>query len=243
MNSISIIIPVLNEATQIGDAIRYLFRHSPVDQIMYTQSSGHTPIGIVEIIVVDGGSTDDTRKIAASAGAVVITSAASRAVQMNAGAKVAKGNILYFVHADTRPPATFTTDILQAIEQGKDMGCYRYVFDRPDFLLKINAWFNRFSWLWCQGGDKTFFIKKTLFDQLGGYNEQYVIMEEYDFLRRATSQYRLHTLPKYAIASARKYEHNSWLRVQFANMLVFNLFRLGLAPVRLKKLYSRMIKK
>ena len=121
------------------------------------------------------------------------------------------------------------------------MGCYRYKFDRPDFLLKINAYFNRYPWLWCQGGDKTFFIKKTIFNQLGGYDEHYVIMEEYDFLRRAMSRYRLHTFPEYAIVSARKYEQNSWLRVQLANMLVFNLFRLGVAPVRLKKLYGRMI--
>ena len=81
MNSISIIIPVLNEAVCIADTLRYLSE----------QNRG----GVKEIIVVDGGSTDATREVAAAAGAKVIKSAPGRAVQMNAGARMAQGDILY----------------------------------------------------------------------------------------------------------------------------------------------------
>jgi len=226
---ISVIVPVFQEAARIGDLVRYLLLHGGE--------------ALVEVIVVDAGSTDCTAPYAIQAGARVLQSPArSRAAQMNAGAGAASGEVLYFVHADTMPPATFTTDISETLEAGFVMGCYRYRFDKPGILLKINAWFNRFPWLWCQGGDKTFFIRKDVFFEMAGYDEQYVIMEEYDFLRRAMPRYPLCTIPKYAVVSARKYEKNGWLRVQLSNILVFNLFRLGVAPVKLKRLYGGLLK-
>jgi rSAM/selenodomain-associated transferase 2 len=227
--SISIIIPALNEASRIADHVRYLH--------------GHGGEAVAEVIVVDGGSSDGTAERAAGAGARVLHSAvASRAAQMNAGARAATGSALYFVHADTVPPPSFATDIAAALDAGHVMGCYRYRFDSPRWTLKINAYFNRFPWLWCQGGDKTFFIRRDVFTALGGYDERFVIMEEYDFLRRARRRHRLHTVPKNAVVSARKYEHNGWWRVQFANALVFNLFRLGVEPVRLKRIYRSILR-
>lgn len=227
--SISIIIPTLNEAACIGQQLQYLWAHgSPA---------------LLEILVVDGGSRDETAQVAEAAGAKILHSnIQSRAAQMNLGARAAQGKVLYFVHADTRPPETFAEDIALAMAAGYGMGCYRYRFDSPRFLLKINAFFNRYNWLWCQGGDKTFFIDARLFAEAGGYDEYYTIMEEYDFLRRNMPKYPMITLPKYAVTSARKYANNSWLRVQFANALVFNLWKWGLAPARLKKIYRRLIK-
>jgi hypothetical protein len=66
-------------------------------------------------------------------------------------------------------------------------------------------------------------------------------MEEYDFIRRARKKYLMPTLPHTATVSARKYQQNSWLRVQLANLLVFNLFRVGLEPIRLKKIYKQIL--
>jgi len=161
---------------------------------------------------------------------------------MNFGAQAAQGDTLYFVHADTLPPKSFATDIQASLEAGYVMGCYRYQFDSSSILLKINAFFNRFQWLWCQGGDKTFFIKKEIFEKMGGYDEHHVIMEEYDFLRRAMPIHKLLIIPKNAIVSARKYERNGWLRIQLANILVFNLWRLGMAPARLKRIYKTLLR-
>lgn len=225
---ISIIIPVLNEASRIGDLVKYLC-HNGMDFVE-------------EVLVVDGGSKDATVQTALQSGAKVLQSAAcSRATQMNLGAQAARAPVLYFVHADTLPPASYAADIRTALEANHVMGCYRYQFDSPRILLKINAYFNRFPWLWCQGGDKTFFIRREIFDELGGYDEYYTIMEEYDFLRRAMPRYPLYTIPKYATVSARKYEQNSWLRVQLANTLVFQLFRWGVAPLRLKRIYKSIL--
>ncbi len=228
--SISIVIPVLNEAGCIGAQIAYLRQHG-----------GSV---VREIIAVDGGSADETVALATAAGATVLHSPVrSRAAQMNLGAQAAQGDLLYFVHADTRPPEHFAADIIQTLSVHKQaIGCYRYCFDSPRLLLKINAYFNRFHWLSCQGGDKTLFICKADFDALGGYDEHYVIMEEYDFLRRAhRTGHQLHVLPYYAVVSARKYQHNSWLRVQAANFTVFNLWKWGVEPARLRSLYQQML--
>lgn len=226
--SISVIIPTLNEANNIGNLLDYLH-----------QASDST---VVEILLIDGGSNDDTVAIAQAKGAKIFSCAVrSRAAQMNLGAQHAIGEILYFIHADTLPPRHFAQIILAEMTKGINMGCFRYRFDSSSWLLKCNSWFTRFNFLWCQGGDKTFFIRKEVFVELGGYDEKYVIMEEYDFIRRARKKYLMPTLPYTATVSARKYQHNSWLRVQLANLLVFNLFRFGLAPVQLKKIYKQIL--
>lgn len=227
---ITVIIPVLNEALHIGSLLRYLQKH------------GHGALN--DILVVDGGSTDNTVRIATESGAKVLhCSTASRAAQMNMGARAAQGDILYFVHADTLPPDTYVADIHSAIESGYKMGCYRYRFDSMRFLLKVNAFFNRFNWLWCQGGDKTYFIRREIFFQLGCYDEYYTIMEEYDFLRRAMQKnYPLRIIPKYAIASARKYETNGWFRVQYANATLYRMFRKGATPADMKRVYKGLLR-
>lgn len=226
---ISIIIPVLNEAESIGIIVDYL------------RSNGGEHI--MEVLVVDGGSSDDTVALAEKSGAIVLQSTlGSRAAQMNLGARHAKAEILYFVHADTYPPSSFAGDILQSLAKGYQMGCYRYRFNSPSLLLKINAFFNRFHWLWCQGGDKTFYIRRETFQELGGYDEYYTIMEEYDFLKRAMPLFPLHIIPKYAVVSARKYQQNGWLRVQWANAMVFRLFRKGASPEEMRRLYKSMLR-
>ena len=226
---ISVIIPALNEAEHIGMLVRYLKQHGGED--------------VGELLVVDGGSTDATAQLAQCAGAQVLVSGVrSRAAQMNLGARTARFPLLYFVHADTLPPASFAQDILGAVASGVTMGCYRYTFDAPGIMLKINAFFTRFHWLWCQGGDKTFFIQRTTFQTLGGYNEDYCVMEEYDFLQRAMLQYKLHIIPKNARVSARKYKKNGWIRVQLANLIVFRAYRRGVAPAQIKATYQRLLK-
>jgi len=208
----SIIIPTLNEAKNIGRLLQHLRQHAGP--------------GVAEIIVVDAISEDGTAEIAQAEGARVVPCAVrSRAAQMNLGAREAQCDWLYFVHADTLPPSSYADDILQEIEHGTVMGCYRYQFDSPRLILKFNAYFVRYQWLWCQGGDKTFFVKRTVFEAFGGYDERFVVMEEYDFLRKAMKKYPLRILPKYVLISARKYERNSWLRVQLANAGAFAMFQ------------------
>src|SRR4051812_15173529 len=123
---ISIIIPTYNEADQVAATI--------------SKTSAAKGKHEVEIIVVDGGSTDDTCRIASQMGAtVVIADRKGRAAQMNKGASMAKCEILYFLHADSIPPDGFTTQILNAFAMGAKSGCFRLAFDYSHWFLKANA--------------------------------------------------------------------------------------------------------
>jgi rSAM/selenodomain-associated transferase 2 len=227
--TISVVIPTLNEAEHIVDLIQYL------------QLNGEG--AVEEICICDGGSTDDTVALAEAAGAKVLSTGRGRSIQMNAGAAQAIGQVLYFVHADTVPPRQFVAAIKSALQEGWPMGCFRYRFKSDHWMLRINAWFTRFDWLFCQGGDKTFFITRHHFEALNGYDPRLPIMEEYDFLRRAAQRgWPFVVLKEEVLVSARKYEGRTWLTVQVANLVVFNLWRFRVvAPQRLPGIYRRLL--
>lgn len=229
---ISVIIPTFNEADCIGQTVHHI-----------RQYGGE---GLQEILVIDGGSTDETPDLARRAGAKVIHSPVKgRGAQLHFGAEQSSGNILYFVHADTLPPKTFATEIKKALDAGRPMGNFQYDFDPPRFLLRINAFFTRFRWFFTQGGDRTFFIDRETYFAIGGYDPEHVIMEEYDFLRRARKMgYECIMLPRNCTVSSRKYDHNSWLRVQLANLVVYNLWSWGLVrqSQQLRSIYGKLLR-
>jgi len=228
LKKISIIIPAYNEAENIGTLLERLQQA--------TTSFPH------EIFVVDGGSVDATQKIAAQAGATVLQSPQKgRMHQMNFGAAQATGDLLYFVHADTLPPLSFVNDIQDALDEDYPIGCYYFKFNSDSKLLRINAWFTRFDKMWCRGGDQTLFVTRKLFDELNGYCPKHKIMEEYDFIRRAREKYPFKIMSKAVLVSARKYDNNGYLKVQIANLLVFNMYRFGASQDRMVKFYRKML--
>ncbi|MEL7530831.1 MAG: TIGR04283 family arsenosugar biosynthesis glycosyltransferase [Bacteroidota bacterium] len=225
---ISIIIPTHNESQNLKELIPYLQKHG----------GKH----IAEILVVDSCSGDDTLSVAKKLGAKAIKAPCKgRAPQMNFGAQNAQAEVLYFVHADTRPPLSFASDVLQSIRSGYEMGCYRYVFDQNRWPLSFNAFMTRFDLIFFRGGDQTFFIPKALFEKLGGYKEDHLIMEEYEFLRRARKKHSFRIIPKDAVVSSRKYEHNSYFRVNFANAVIFGMFLFGASQQRMLKAYRYLL--
>lgn len=226
---ISIIIPTLNEAENISRLIPFLLLNGK-DYI-------------AEIIVADGCSTDETVKIARQLGALIHEcKCGCRAIQMNKGTELATGEILYFVHADSVPPSSFATDVIAAVKAGNELGRYRTRFDSNLWALKANAWFTRFNRVINNGGDQTLFVTRKLFEELKGYNEEWVIMEEYEFFRRARKKYRYKVIPKEVIVSTRKYDKNSYLRVNLVNLTVFTMFRFGASPQRIRSTYQRLLK-
>jgi rSAM/selenodomain-associated transferase 2 len=226
--TISVVIPTLNEDGNIVSLIRHL-------QI-------HAGTALLEVIVVDGGSHDQTVRLARKAGATVTDSnTRGRAAQMNCGALLAKGDILYFVHADTLPPPSFTVDIQRAISEGYDLGRYRTKFLSGKKLLRLNAWFTRFDLFIGMGGDQTLFIRKGLFEELGGFNEELVLMEDYEFCARARKKGRYTILDGAALVSARKYEKNSWLQVQLAHAKIVSLYKKGASQQQMVEEYKRML--
>lgn len=227
---ISVIIPTFNEGENIGCLIETLTKF------------GNT--NLHEIIVVDSpNSTDNTSEITQSLNAIAVKSPQKgRAAQMNFGALVATGDILYFVHADTKVNPDYTSDIVRAISSGHDFGCYRYQFDADDWLLKVNAFFTRLPFIWCRGGDQTLFIRKEDFLKVGKFREDYQIMEDYEFIIRANKVLKFKIIPKNVIVSARKYKTNSYLRVQKANFKVMRMFLSGKASQQeMTETYRRML--
>ena len=225
---ISVIIPTLNEEENLKTLIPLLFSYPHSEMI--------------EVIVADANSTNQSKTTSESLGAIYISCPAnSRASQMNAAAKISNGEVLYFVHADTRPIPRFVEDIKTNISKGNLAGCYRYRFDSDNILLKINSFFTRFNGVFSGGGDQTLFIKKTFFENLNGFNQEYIIMEDFDLVKRIREKTRFTIIPKSIKVSARKYEQNSWLRVQLANLAVFIYFLSNKQPSKIKNLYCRLL--
>lgn len=225
---ISIIIPTYNEEENITQLIQYL--------------SENGQNRVVDILIVDGGSTDNTLAAAIAAGAqACLSPKKGRAAQMNYGVKQAKGTMLYFVHADSWPPVTYVSDILQALSEGYLLGSYRFKFKSTKLMLRINSYCTRFDRIMCRGGDQTLYVDRVVFEKLGGYKDDYLIMEEYDFILRARQEYAFKIIPKNVLVSARKYDNNSYLRVNLANLTVFLMYFAGCSPTQMLQTYKKMI--
>ncbi len=228
--TISIIIPVKNEATQLPVLLNYL-----------NAASGQ--MHIAEIIVSDGMSTDDTVSIANLNGAkVVVSKQAGRGRQMNAGAKIATGDILYFLHADSIPPTGFVEDILQQINGGKVAGCYRLRFDDDHWFLKANAWFTRFNVNAIRFGDQSLFVRKTLFETIGGFSEDLIIMEDQEIIHRIRKQGSFAVIAGYVTTSARKYRVNGIYRMQGIFFYIYFAYIFGASQQKLVGIYKKLIR-
>ncbi|MCJ7467711.1 MAG: TIGR04283 family arsenosugar biosynthesis glycosyltransferase [Maribacter sp.] len=225
---ISIVIPVLNEGDTIGNLLTYLNQRS------FDRSS-------LEVIVVDGGSTDKTFKIAGEFNVTVLKSLKGRAKQMNAGAKIASANILYFLHADTFPPKNFDSLILDSVKNGSSVGCFRMHFDSASRFLRFFAWFSRINHPICRGGDQSLFITQELFLQTQGFNEKYLVYEDNEFIARLSRKNDFKILPEYVTTSARKYKALGMVRLQYHFGVIHFKNYMGAGPEQLHAYYKKKI--
>ncbi len=166
-----------------------------------------------------------------------------RAAQMNEASLIATGTILVFLHADVRPPITFISDIIKTTNAGYDAGFFSYKFDSERFWLKINASFTAKNGIFIGGGDQCLFIRKTIFEHLGRFNQTQLLMEDFEFFKRMKRARVPYTIVKSnLIVSARKYEHNSYLRVNLSNLLLVLLFNFGCPSTKLKSIHDKLIR-
>ena len=154
---------------------------------------------------------------------------------------LAKGDLLYFVHADTIPPLTYLSDIILEVSNGFDLGRYLSSYNSPSVLLKINALLSRLDVFGAMGGDQTLFITKKLFENLKGFNSSMTIMEEFEFCARARKSGRYKIIKKHVKISTRKYEINSWLRIQRANYTIVKMYKNGASQESMVCRYKEML--
>lgn len=226
----SIIIPTYNEAEQIANTINKI----------YTANLKHE----VELIVVDGGSTDETINIATACGArAIMCHRKGRGAQMNSGAAMAKYDLLYFLHADSIPPNDFTTQLNNAFNMGVGSACFRLAFDRKHWFLQGNAWFTRFDVNAVRFGDQSLFVTKDIFKKAGGFREDLLVMEDQEIIHRLKRYGRFKVLEDVVVTSARKYVDNGIFRMQGIFFRLWAMYYLGYSQAQILELYRKLIKK
>ena len=225
---ISIIIPVLNEEEYIKKVVK---------TIQNNTTSGN----IKELLVIDGGSIDNTVNAANSLGATVISSQRGRAKQMNLGAKIATGEILYFLHVDTLPPHGFDDHILNGYLNGYEAGCFRLQFDSKHPVLRFFAWCTRINHTVCRGGDQSLYISKIVFHKIGEFNTAYTIYEDNEFIGRIYKLANFTILPNTVKTSARRYQKKGVFTLQYHFGIVHLKHYLGAKPATLYHYYKQHI--
>ena len=221
---ISIIIPALNEAGVIAKTICALPKSEKL-----------------EILVVDGGSTDDTAEIARKHGARVLSCAPSKAEQMNAGAEVARGDVLLFLHADTLLPDNFENLVLSAADRkGFCAGAFSLGIDSRDRGLRFIEWMAnwRARLLKMPYGDQALFVSRDLFIQIGGFAD-YPIMEDFDLVRRLKNIGTITILPDPVKTSPRRWQNLGVLNTWILNQMIIVAYFMGIPPRRLALWYRR----
>ena len=221
-SDISIIIPTLNEESQVGNWRRL-------------QSLAG------EIIIVDGVSSDQTVPLARSHGFRVETCHSGRGAQLNHGARLTSGRILLFLHADTELPAGFARPILHCLNETSAIaGAFSLAIKDAGLLLQAVCFGAnlRSRLLQLPYGDQAIFIRRGDFLRMGGFPET-PIMEDFIFIRRARQEGKITTLPQRVTASARRWQRLGIIRTTLINQLVILGFYARIPLQKLASLYRR----
>lgn len=229
LSVISIIIPTYNESKNIKNLMLFF---DSLDKSTF------------EVIISDSPeSSDDTETLVRKYNhTYIISPRAGRACQMNEGAKLANGDVYCFLHADVLPPPTFIQDIKDALKDEKQFGFFAYKFHPTTKLLNINAKFTTKDGIFAGGGDQIHFMTASLFKEMNGYDTQYCIMEDFDFVRRLRSTNTpIKIVQNRATVSSRKYTNNSYLKVNLLNLMAFLMFTWRSNPASIRKLYYKFL--
>ena len=220
---ISVILPVLNEESTIAPSLQAV-----------------SALGPHEIIVVDGGSTDHTRRISVEAGAKVLITGPGRARQMNRGALAATGDVLLFLHADTRLPASAFRDIESALSDPRYLGgrfdvelnSERRLLKVVGFMISLRSRLSKVG-----TGDQAIFVRREILAELGGFPDM-PLMEDIAFCRMLKRAGKVACLRSKVVTSARRWETDGVWRTIFRMWTLKLLYLAGVSPARLKRFYA-----
>lgn len=224
---LSLVIPTLNS----GDVLQ---------RTLAAVNSPDAASLVGEILVVDGGSSDQTVAVAETAGAQVLTASASRGGQLSLGGAQAQGPWLLFLHADTRLGRGWgqaVADFIRDPEKHERAAVFHFALDDPDprarRVERITNWRNRVLGL--PYGDQGLLISRDFYQSLGGFRA-HPLMEDVDMVRRI-GRHRIDCLPVVATTSAARYRRDGWWLRPLRNLALVALFSLGAPPRLLTRLY------
>ncbi len=220
---LSVVIPALNEANRVVGAVE----------------SARAPD--VEVLVVDGGSRDATRELAASAGARVVSSPAGRAEQLAAGVRASCGDAIILLHADTRLPAGFPRAVASALEDDRTIGgAFRMRFEEAGWALRVVEWGVglRVAVFGLPYGDQALFVRRRTLDAIGGIPRT-PIMEDLDLVKAMRRCGRLALLDLQVTTSARRYRARGVVRTLFRNAVASAARLVGIDRRRVAEWYYR----
>lgn len=228
---ISVIIPVLNEAAGIETCLRQLLRVAPTEGDR------------LEVIVVDGGSRDQTCEIVGQFPVKLRQTAAGRGLQMNQGAAIATGDILLFLHSDTQLPDSFIAEIEQTLAKpGVIAGAFPLRIDDPRpslrWIERAVQW--RSQYLELPYGDQAIFLRRRDFVTVGGYAEV-AIMEDYALIQRLKRHGKIALTQQPVLTSARRWQTLGIWRTTGINQLMILGYHLGIPPSTLRQWYRRQM--
>jgi rSAM/selenodomain-associated transferase 2 len=219
---ISVIIPALNEAGSIAGTLRAIFALDPS----------------LDVIVVDGGSADGTAGVATSHGARIVQSDRGRGLQLARGAEQARGDVLWFVHADTLPHPGALADIEAALrDPGIAGGNFRLRFDGHSlgarFLNRLQGLRKMLGWHY---GDNTIFVRRRVYLKIGGFRP-YPLFEDADLVKRIRRTGRFATLPGPVTSSSRRFDDGRFFSTGLSWIVLQTLYWIGVPPRILARLY------
>ncbi|MEP6945718.1 MAG: TIGR04283 family arsenosugar biosynthesis glycosyltransferase [Acidobacteriota bacterium] len=219
---VSVIIPTLNEATEIGrtlDKLRDL-------------------AGSFEIIVADGGSTDETCELATIRKAIVISTERGRGIQLHAGALAATGNVLWFLHADSIPPTDAIVLIHKALSDDNVVGGnFALRFDGDSRAVAfMNQFYDKIRHIGLLYGDSGIFVRRDVYQQIEGF-KPLPLFEDLEFVRRLKKCGKLVRVRSEITTSSRRFENRPFLPVFFRWVTFQCLYWIGISPYRLARSY------
>ena len=221
----SIIVPVFNEAPLIRSFLQHLRKRAPE----------------AEIVVADGGSTDGTERLAAGLCDRLVESECGRAMQMNAGTRVARGDIFWFVHVDAEVPPGSLDEIRSILNNPKVAGGFFRIRLPRGWVYRITDSFAHYAGvlLRMRCGDHGIFCRRTAFVDIGGFPEV-PLMEDVEFFRRLRRSGRVMHSQKRILVNPRRYETVGRMRLTFAYGLIATLYIFCVPLSMLASIYKRV---